>query len=187
MQAITKILIGLYVILFILSLPAYSQQNSNEEYTELMIDSIYLNSDEDEFEADAHSAEYLSKSGYHPAGLKAYLRKIEIIENIKNIKNNTNNQKQTNKPNLNYMRHPDTGLRIMKIDEVIESKGLRQNKVKVLNKNLFNTIIEKSNGELNLTPKVKKIMGIVQKVIEHDEFYDAQGITNPDVVTFRTY
>jgi predicted Zn-dependent protease len=131
--------------------------------------SIYLDSYNAEYQADAKSAEYLSSIGYHPAGLAAYLTIIDFIEKFKQ------NQVPENKINLPqhiYQRHPKTDLRINKIVDLISKEKLRDTKIKRLNQSAFAKFQENTNLIIK-NPNMKKDIKKLQDKSLKKFFFDA--------------
>ena len=140
----------------------------------LMEQTIFINSPDKEFDADLTAVKYLTEVGYHPAALEGYLKTIKLIEDIKGIRHNNNNlskhKKETSPQRLSFSyRHPVTSLRISKIDKLIKDKHLRNVAVKKLNPSRMQNVVKK---DLPLTPKVKKVLTIVQQNTKKVDYFD---------------
>ncbi|MGD9581421.1 MAG: MBG domain-containing protein, partial [Vampirovibrionia bacterium] len=152
-----------------------SCSNINTEDNNLITDdSIFLNSPQNEIIADLKSTEYITEYGYHPSGLKGYLRTISIISALKakalqnqNISSseNTNNEY---KLNMNY-RHPSTLKRLGLIQDLIYKKDLLNNTTKIIHKQNYE---QKINNEIQITPKVRQILEIIHQYSIHKDYND---------------
>ncbi|MEW5821703.1 MAG: MBG domain-containing protein, partial [Cyanobacteriota bacterium] len=150
----------------------------NDSNTKLMEQSIFLNSSNNEIDADIKSAEYLSEIGYHPAGLKGYLRTVSIIENIKRGNNEKQDITQNNTDNMSKYynlsdRHPPTNIRMINIQNAIQDEDLKNTDIKKINTNEFQ---EEVLNTIDITPKVRRVLTIIHQDTKKKDYFDADDI-----------
>lgn len=105
---------------------------------EIMMQSIFINNQQNELQADHYGTKFLTQTGYHPAGLQGFLMTLNNIE--KYIEKNSVNKPDI-KPVFSY-RHPKTSERLDLVKSFIKESKLLKVKKKIVNKNIYKKMKE---------------------------------------------